>query len=588
MTHGITHITWPAGLLARWRSTPIKVDTSDVSLMQRQLPHSIALALSSQRMPGRSRNAKDHNDNKQLICGVCLLKPKKLRKISENLLDIIRDKVFKEYHRENWTWLPDVICDPCSRAIQLAAHTPGSTVNHIDYSDLRSPTFRPTRETPDCQCSMCWVGRMDVNEYRAFEKRMKEPVGRPRIHPEEEEAEPIMICSKCKGEYGRGKPHNSCNRTGKKSNVIDIINSSDEVSREQILADQLRGMMSEKGASGSSGGPISIAAGRGRGGKLEVMAAASNLQKPPVRYSHEAMKRLQLKMGATDRGMKFLGRFVRCHEGRDSVEPMFAEAMIERNSKYDQLFTHKMITFTEYYTPDDDKADRDDEGKKKRKKKQTREVTKPMAYCTDMDALVQEVMMQRRLNPALTKAQIGIDDGQKLLKVMISLKEIEEAPEKKVKKRRSSYADGFAPLDFKNSGVKKLLLLALTPISERHDNLATILDCLGIKGLEYGVSCDLKMVLMLLGKQGASSTHACPFCTASDPWLAAGSPITIGSLWKDYERFHSDPEAGGGGGDEKLAKHFNNVVRKPLVTGPDDKLILGEVVYYPEHHVRKF
>ena len=56
----------------------------------------------------------------------------------------------------------------------------------------------------------------------------------------------------------------------------------------------------------------------------------------------------------------------------------------------------------------------------------------------------------------------------------------------------------------------------------------------------------------------------------------------------DQLRGMMSEEGGGGGGDEKLAKHFNNVVRKPLVTGPDDKLILGEVVYYPEHHVRKF
>lgn len=159
---------------------------------------------------------------------------------------------------------------------------------------------------------------------------------------------------------------------------------------------------------------------------------------------------------------------------------------------------------------------------------------------------------------------------------------------RKEKKRRSSYAEGFAPLDFKDAGVKKLMLLGLTPISERHDNIAAILDCLGIKGLEYGVSCDLKMVLMLLGKQGASSRHSCPFCTSSDPWLAEGSPNTIGTLWDDYEKFLADPEVGGGGGDEKLAKHYNNVVRKPLVTGDRGKLILGEVVYYPEHHVRMY
>ena len=172
------------------------------------------------------------------------------------------------------------------------------------------------------------------------------------------------------------------------------------------------------------------------------------------------------------------------------------------------------------------------------------------------------------------------------MKVMMTIKEIEEeGADRKEKKRRSSYAEGFSPVDFKDAGVKKLMLLALTPISERHDNIATVLETLNIQGLEYGVSCDIKMVLMLLGKQGASAKHACPFCTACDPWVLPGEPNTIGSLWNDYQRFHADPATGGGGGDERRAKLYNNVVRRPLLTGDAGKLILGEVVLYPEHHV---
>ena len=47
----------------------------------------------------------------------------------------------------------------------------------------------------------------------------------------------------------------------------------------------------------------------------------------------------------------------------------------------------------------------------KKKKKEIREVTKPMAFCTDVDGLAAEVMTQRGLDPARTKIQIGIDDG---------------------------------------------------------------------------------------------------------------------------------------------------------------------------------
>ena len=33
------------------------------------------------------------------------------------------------------------------------------------------------------------------------------------------------------------------------------------------------------------------------------------------------------------------------------------------------------------------------------------------------------------------------------------------------------------------------------------------------------------------------------------------------------------------------AQKFNNVTKKPLVTGPDDQLILGDTFLFPEHHV---
>ena len=85
-----------------------------------------------------------------------------------------------------------------------------------------------------------------------------------------------------------------------------------------------------------------------------------------------------------------------------------------------------------------------------------------------------------------------------------------------------------------------------------------------------------------LGKQGASSTHCCIFCTSADPWLVEGETTTIKTLWRDYNLFLE------GGGNIAKARDYNNVVNPPLVTaddGADDKRIRGEV-FFPEHHVR--
>ena len=87
------------------------------------------------------------------------------------------------------------------------------------------------------------------------------------------------------------------------------------------------------------------------------------------------------------------------------------------------------------------------------------------------------------------------------------------------------------------------------------------------------------MILVLCGKQCASSKHSCPFCTGSSPWLGVYTANTIGSLWADYTAFVAR------GADIKKAMLSNNVTNPPLITGPNEKKILGDLFFFPELHV---
>ena len=145
--------------------------------------------------------------------------------------------------------------------------------------------------------------------------------------------------------------------------------------------------------------------------------------------------------------------------------------------------------------------------------------------------------------------------------------------------KRFKYEEGFAPTDFKMSGVKKLILLLVSPTSERHDNMTALLDLLNIEAIEFGLCCDLKMVNIVLGKQSASSKFCCPFCLGCSPWLGSFTTTTVGTLWKEYTSYVA------AGSNLKKAMDFHNVVNPPLVTGRDDKKILGELFFVPEHHV---
>ena len=86
------------------------------------------------------------------------------------------------------------------------------------------------------------------------------------------------------------------------------------------------------------------------------------------------------------------------------------------------------------------------------------------------------IIAERGLDPERTIVQIGLDDGQGLIKVMMTIKTLEDDQHlvPMDKKRRSSYSD-YAPLKFKDSGVQKLMLLAVAPVCEKYENLTYIM-----------------------------------------------------------------------------------------------------------------
>ena len=144
--------------------------------------------------------------------------------------------------------------------------------------------------------------------------------------------------------------------------------------------------------------------------------------------------------------------------------------------------------------------------------------------------------------------------------------------------QKSKYNKGFCPKEFKLSGVKKLIVFFASPTCEWYHNLSTILSDLGINALDFSFSMDIKMVLIICGKQYALSKYCCPFCPGCTPWLGSFQSVTVGSLWSNYTGFVSS------GSDIKHASKYGNVINAPLITGPEDKLIL-DIVNFPELHV---
>ena len=89
---------------------------------------------------------------------------------------------------------------------------------------------------------------------------------------------------------------------------------------------------------------------------------------------------------------------------------------------------------------------------------------------------------------------------------MLSVK-LKSDVDSSTKPKRSKYSEGFSPQDFKLSSVKKLFILAVTCATETYKNVKAFLETLGLEAVEFGYSLDLKMALILCGKQTAACRH---------------------------------------------------------------------------------
>ena len=86
--------------------------------------------------------------------------------------------------------------------------------------------------------------------------------------------------------------------------------------------------------------------------------------------------------------------------------------------------------------------------------------------------------------------------------------------------------------------MNKLHILAAVPeIKELYQNLEIILGELDLVSLDWTGSSDIKMVLLVIGKEQASFTYACPYCECKSPWLCTCKLNTLGSLCAWYDKW---------------------------------------------------
>ena len=329
-----------------------------------------------------------------------------------------------------------------------------------------------------CSCSVCHVGKLSGGLYNQHVAHVTEPVGRPRSVESLPLPEPVVVCSVCLSSYGPGQRHD-CSKQTKRNNLEGLVRTFSDNSKQRLVSSQLKEIFTNKGIS-TDGGSVKLATG----GCPKSASLGQSKAKPLPKFTNESLNRHQLLLGVSDNKIKVVDNFLRVNCGRDSVNK-HEEYMKERNSMLKDKFCVKLVSQKEYVS--EDKEDKENF----KKKKELHDVLKPVVFANDVEDLANFIMQERGMYVFNNLVQVGIDDGQGQLKVMMSIKDKEE--EGNVKGKKTKYEDGFSPKEFKCSGVKKLILLLVSPTCENYSNLVSLLQELKIDAVEFGYSCELKM-----------------------------------------------------------------------------------------------
>lgn len=137
-------------------------------------------------------------------------------------------------------------------------------------------------------------------------------------------------------------------------------------------------------------------------------------------------------------------------------------------------------------------------------------------YCSDMDSLIETVLLERMKYFEKVELKIGIDGGGGFLKVCLNI--IGEDSENVPPTKRRKYSEVARDL-FKDSSVQKLLILAIAPnVTENYSNVFDIWsmlkfeDSLAQEALKTRFATDLKMCNILIGLMSHASSHPCSWC----------------------------------------------------------------------------
>lgn len=216
----------------------------------------------------------------------------------------------------------------------------------------------------------------------------------------------------------------------------------------------------------------------------------------------------------------------------------------------------------------------------KSKNNQITTTSEIFVFCNNVNELIDFVKEKREVDEVHLK--IGIDSGGGFIKVCLSIQSstIIESDIESIKCRQK-YSDGPVAKNFKDSGVKKLLLLGIIAhAQENYENVLLLWSLLNIQILRATIATDLKIANILSGIMSHASSFPCTWCTASKNELhKCGDYRTINTCKENYSAWQKS------GSQKSTTKKYNSSIHEPIISSEDSSTRILEVIPPPELHL---
>ena len=210
----------------------------------------------------------------------------------------------------------------------------GKEIKHklleINYEEMQQP-IPVTRNSPQCSCSFCLIGRKYGGEYLKYKAEIRANIGK------KSQTESKRICDTCKSEVSPGLAHN-CNKTTRRDNLFELVRESSAGTKERVMSRLIDDLCEEQNVSSTSG----ILELKTRGPKCKTINIGK--MKPKNQFSTEDLIKLKTSFSLSDKRILKLATVLRAAlQSRKVIEPGLELALKERNFILKDFYHMKMI-----------------------------------------------------------------------------------------------------------------------------------------------------------------------------------------------------------------------------------------------------